>query len=232
VNITEVEERALVRLAQACDEFDGEPTGFCKLMRRSVRPMLDFGSAVAGLGPLTGGVRDLSTLISVDAPSSFIRALRLACFTVPAAKRGEHRVAFEPLFLDPARLPALSPSLRLLAAGRSVFCTHADALTDTRSYFGFLGMPHCRDDAVVSSLRKVIPHVHHALRRVDQAPCLEALSSAENEVLKLMLQGRRNKEIARILGKSTATIRNQLHAIYGKLNVRSRGGAIMHAHRT
>ena len=125
----------------------------------------------------------------------------------------------------------LPRSLRLLRAVRTVIHGHSDEGTGVRSHFVYLGIggSGCPDHRVIDKLCEVTPHVHAAMGRLlwRQTSGLNALTPAEHEVLSLMLDHKTNKEIARLLGKSSATVRNQLHAIFKKLNVRSRGAAIM-----
>lgn len=52
------------------------------------------------------------------------------------------------------------------------------------------------------------------------------LTPAELQVSSMAVQGMQNKEIARALGTSPATVRNQLHAVYRKIGVVSRHGLI------
>jgi DNA-binding CsgD family transcriptional regulator len=52
--------------------------------------------------------------------------------------------------------------------------------------------------------------------------CPPELTLAEQEVLKAVVQGASNDEIARSRGVSTNTIANQLRSIYTKLGVASR----------
>jgi predicted ATPase/DNA-binding CsgD family transcriptional regulator len=56
-----------------------------------------------------------------------------------------------------------------------------------------------------------------------------ALSKRENEVLKLLAQGYRTNEIARILVVSPGTVNNHLNSIYSKFEVNSRTAAIRYA---
>ena len=55
------------------------------------------------------------------------------------------------------------------------------------------------------------------------------LSTREQEVLELMVQGLIKKEIADRLGLSYHTVDNHLRSIYGKLQVHTRGGAVAKA---
>jgi DNA-binding CsgD family transcriptional regulator len=51
---------------------------------------------------------------------------------------------------------------------------------------------------------------------------LERIAPAKREVLELLRSGRRNSEIARALGRSPHTVRNQLAALFQTFNVKSR----------
>ena len=62
-----------------------------------------------------------------------------------------------------------------------------------------------------------------------------ALATAERELVLHVLLGRSNAEVAQLRGVSTQTVGNQLHAIFGKLQVASRGelaAYVLSAHET
>lgn len=63
------------------------------------------------------------------------------------------------------------------------------------------------------------------LREPDPQGPLATLSSREREILALVAQGRSNKEIARHLVISAATVKNHMHSILQKLQVSRRGQA-------
>ena len=56
---------------------------------------------------------------------------------------------------------------------------------------------------------------------------MDRLTSREREVLALLAQSFRYKEIASQLAISTSTVRAHLHSIYGKLEVQSRTEAVL-----
>ena len=56
---------------------------------------------------------------------------------------------------------------------------------------------------------------------------LDRLTPREREILGLLAQGLRYKEIGAQLGISTSTVRAHLHSIYGKLGVESRTEAVV-----
>jgi two-component system nitrate/nitrite response regulator NarL len=64
------------------------------------------------------------------------------------------------------------------------------------------------------------------LREPDPASSLPSLTSREREILALVEQGRSNKEIARQLVISSATVKTHMHDILQKLRVSRRGEAV------
>ncbi|MCX3059965.1 response regulator [Streptomyces beihaiensis] len=62
--------------------------------------------------------------------------------------------------------------------------------------------------------------------RTPAAPADETLSSREREVLVLVARGTSNKEIARELFISEATVKTHLTHVYGKLGVKDRAAAV------
>jgi len=87
-------------------------------------------------------------------------------------------------------------------------------------------------DAMAGRMR-CAPHIAAAmfsrlaslLRELDPPAALPALSSRESEILALVERGRSNKEIARQLRISAATVKNHMHNILQKLQVNRRGEA-------
>ena len=65
--------------------------------------------------------------------------------------------------------------------------------------------------------------------RVPQSP--EKLTPRETEVLRLVAEGKANKEIARLLGISEQTAKSHVHEILGKLGMLSRTQAAVYATR-
>ena len=58
-------------------------------------------------------------------------------------------------------------------------------------------------------------------------PALASLSPREREVAELFSSGMTNKQVARALGSSPSTVRNQLVRIYEKLNISSKAALVM-----
>ena len=58
---------------------------------------------------------------------------------------------------------------------------------------------------------------------------VEPVSERELEVLRLLAEGRSNREISRELVIAISTVKTHVHNLYGKLNVRRRGEAVARA---
>jgi DNA-binding NarL/FixJ family response regulator len=83
------------------------------------------------------------------------------------------------------------------------------------------GRMHCDPHIAAAMSARLV----RSQREFDPPAPLPNLSSRESEILALVEQGRSNKEIARQLRISTATVKNHMHNILQKLQVRRRGQA-------
>jgi DNA-binding NarL/FixJ family response regulator len=75
-------------------------------------------------------------------------------------------------------------------------------------------------------LGHVLDEFARAERRVDASAALNPLSSREREVLALIGQGRRNREIAAVLSISELTVKRHVHNMLEKLRVPTRAAAV------
>ncbi|HEX6703719.1 MAG TPA: alpha/beta fold hydrolase [Albitalea sp.] len=133
------------------------------------------------------------------------RQLRVPTLVLHA--RGDARVPFD----EGLRLAALIPGARFvpLDTANHVLLESEPAWADfLRELRGFLA-PTPADAA-------------------DGAAVEAALTPAERDVLQLVALGLDNAAIARQLGKSEKTVRNQVSSIFDKLGVRTRAQAIVH----
>ena len=84
------------------------------------------------------------------------------------------------------------------------------------------GRMHCAPHIAAAMFRRLADF----LREPAPAGALPALTVRESEILALAEQGRSNKEIARVLAISCATVKNHMHNILQKLQVSRRGQAV------
>ena len=225
------QDRMLVQnLARACTEFEGGEYQFRKLLRRRVRPLLDFTLAVAAIGPSVGPQFYVSHIVGIDTPPSFLRAFRLAGRVITDPVFQQALAACDPIVVKLNELPAtdLRPCLRLISTNRVVLCGRVDAITRVRSCFVFAGLAACCEERVVRVIHTITPFLHIALLRLNRERLQQsvAFTRAEREIIECLLRYESNKAIASSLRKSHATVRNQLHGIYRKIGVGTRAAAV------
>ncbi|MDB5818445.1 MAG: epsA [Rhizobacter sp.] len=105
------------------------------------------------------------------------------------------------------------------------------------SYFTLLAPYEPDSSTQLLKARMVAPYLHQAQVAVSWHRTLErsnvattALSPKELEVLRWMVAGKTNAEIAAIAHRSKATIKNQVSSLIAKLNVTNRSQAVGVAH--
>jgi two-component system nitrate/nitrite response regulator NarL len=84
------------------------------------------------------------------------------------------------------------------------------------------GRIHCTPRIVTAMFNRLAGFLQELNRRGSLPP----LTFRENEILALVAQGRSNKEVARQLAISSATVKNHMHNILQKLRVSRRGQAV------
>src|SRR5262249_61129646 len=83
------------------------------------------------------------------------------------------------------------------------------------------GRMHCAPHIVAAMFNRLAAF----LQEPETSEALPSLTSREREILALVHQGRSNKDIARQLAISSATVKNHMHNILQKLQVSRRGQA-------
>ncbi len=104
--------------------------------------------------------------------------------------------------------------------------------------FALFGLPMRPGARHAYFLTLLLPHLHLALARLaapgttphhhPAAGAARTLSARETEIVHWLRAGKRNAEIAAILGLSPLTVKNHLQRIYKLLGVRNRGEAVAH----
>ena len=218
------------KLASSCKVFSGDEQRFQRLLRQRVRPLLDFTLAAAAIGPCVASGCPISRIVGIDTTPGLLRGLRLAGRLVAdrifqRAPTLSGATIFEPS--DPPRSGNRS-CFRFIRSQRTAFLWYVDAPNRLRSYFILAGLSVDSDQNAAVILSAIGPLLHSALLQVEREMLGSFLrfSRAEKEIIFHLLQYRSNKEIAKLLGKSDATVRNQLHAIYGKIDVKTRTAAV------
>lgn len=116
---------------------------------------------------------------------------------------------------------------QVLACAAAGFCGYVPRHSSAEDLHSALfdamaGRMHCAPHIAAAMFSRLAG----LLREPEPAASLPPLSSRENEILALVAEGRANKEIARQLGISAATVKKHMHNILQKLQVSRRGEAI------
>lgn len=86
----------------------------------------------------------------------------------------------------------------------------------------------CKAIKVVAQGQTYLPsQISRSLVEEIRTPVSEPLTEREKDVLRLLVQGNSNKEIARSLHIAEETVKTHIKRIYGKLGVQSRAQAIL-----
>lgn len=217
----------VARIQNGCLGFPQDEAALCRLMRREVRSLLDHSGAIVRLDSR----RMQSLIIGFDIAPRLVRALRLAAVHVD---RGlllsrMHIEGTTIIQAEHLRSLPLGPRLRPLASGHLLLHRHADLRQHSRAVFLFTGVGGGSPEQLEHVMSAIAPCLHRAFIQVHRAPQRVSvlLTHAEQAICRLLLEGSTNKEIARMLNKSEATVRNQLHAVFSKLRVGTRTAAVL-----
>jgi len=221
---------------QACAAGCSDVEAFRRLVRNYVHRLLPHKFSIAVLGCLSFDQVTIKHMVGVDYPERFLAAIPRDVNIRQRPVVAKWLASRRPMVIDPTRDRALLSDLELreveaFGLGRMAIHGQIDLSSQMASYFSFAGASIEATDAQLAFMLQLIaPHLHVALTSLPTVtltdPTLESLTALERELLVWLAAGRSNAEIAALRGRSAATIRNQLHALYRKLNVKSRAKAV------
>ncbi|WP_425829377.1 response regulator [Streptomyces fractus] len=188
------------------------------VVRDGLRGMFESAAGFTVLGEASGGVEAVTRVAELD-PDVVLMDLRMPGGSgVEAIKELTRRGARSRVLVlttydtDSDTLPAIEAGATgylLKDAPREELFTAVRAAAEGRTVLS---------PAVASRLVTAV--------RTPAAPADETLSGREREVLVLVARGTSNREIARELFISEATVKTHLTHIYGKLGVKDRAAAV------
>lgn len=231
----------LLDLIHACADGCENAEAFRALVRRYVRPLLPHRFSIAVLGSLSFGTLAMRQTIGIDYPEPYLLSIPRQLNIRDRPVVAKWLTTREPLVIELQRdrhwLSELElHEFELFDLGRLAIHGQIDLSAQMASYFSFAGvdpaLPECE---LRHRLELIAPHIHAAFVDVpsvdaETRPTL-GLTNIEQELLVWLASGRSNADIARVRERSPATIRNQLHALYAKLEVSSRAEAVAIASR-
>jgi len=207
---------------------------FEAFIRECVRPMIPHRSFIAGLGRVTVDYLDVKAVIPVDCPDGMGEKVKLNTTMADRTVINEWLKLRKPLLIDIDLHGHMMSEFEKLEIkefdlGRLGIHGQIDVSGRMASYFSFSHIPSL-DTELAKLIEILSPHIHVAFMRTVQnvnndEPAVN-LSTKEMQVLKWIVLGRSNKEIALLLNKSERTVKNQVHAILNKIGAANRAEAI------
>lgn len=224
--LNQIQQGSFLALALACAEPTLTEDQTTELLTTYVRPLIPFRDAFAAIVRIGANAHSVEHLITVRNDNTLSKSIRSTRILEELSKFWLIRQ--EPVsiasFEERARpiAPAPGPERMMVIHGQM------DTTMRVATLFYFDGSLGAFDHVTIFWLRLAVPHLHSVMCRFyrNSAQCDARFSEAEAQVITCLLAGRSNKQIAYELGKREATVRNQLHSIFRKLNVNSRSRAI------
>jgi DNA-binding CsgD family transcriptional regulator len=134
-----------------------------------------------------------------------------------------------PIFIDAVEGESKGTNVGLALARHKLECFAVHGIVDGGGSLGscvaVFGLDPKDRVRVTEGLRLVVPYLHAALMRLCRERSLQAtrmLTERERQLIRLVVEGHSNPQIARQWSRSVATVRNLLHVLMSKLNVSSR----------
>lgn len=239
--LSELEGKYLLSLADESFRVSGVE-GFQTYIRDFVRPIFPHEMMVACLGAIVGGKIILESATSVDYPALLFERIH------QVVNMSDRRLLTHWYVTSRPQLIVLGKDDELLSPlereemeifGLRNFAAHGVVDLDGKrgSYISFANVPGVLGAHHEYLLELIAPYIHQVLVRllhqrpgeISEAACLQ-LSPREMVVLRWLAEGKSNAEIAALLSRSVATIRNQVHSILIKLGAATRAEALHKAH--
>ena len=226
---------AFLNLVLACARPCPDAQAFQKLVRTYVAPLLPHRYSIAVFGCFTFDHLIIRQMVGVDYPQAYFARMPMQI------KFGDRPVIVkwlsnrEPLVIDPIRDRSLltvfeAQEVDEFGLGRMGVHGVID-LSRNMAYFSFAGMSEMvSDERAKFILQSIAPHLHSALASMPTMPTADPqeprLTPQERELTGWLVMGRSNLEIAKLRGCSATTVRNQINALFRKLQVKTRAEAV------
>lgn len=196
------------------------------LVRKGIRSLLGLLPDIEVAGEAADGDEALAVISSIDFDVLLldIRMPRLSGLEVLRRLNDAHRSISSIVLTTFDDGDVLFQSIRLGAKGfllKDVTLEHLATAIRTVAAGGTTLQP-----AVTAHL---LCHLQRRSAPAEQADSPESLSARELQVIRLMVGGYRNKEIADAFGVTEGTVKNHVSSILAKLGVRDRTRAVLKA---
>ena len=215
----------LTQLIEATDEDQ-----FIAILRGELRSFIPHRALICGYGRINPHTVSGYRVVSVDFPMEYLDGLKKDDGGLLSPLMERWIVSREPVFFD-SDIATDFPEdwlarVRKHDLGNIVAHGVPDLESNASSYFNFCGVPGPLTQHQAYLINLIIPHLHVALSRVllkkESCSPNPTFTPRETEILSWLYMGKTNWEIGQILDVSEKTVKNNLYAIYQKLNVANR----------
>lgn len=229
-SLTEIDLRAWVA---AITHPLAAPATLMPWLEGPLRNFFPYTAVVLGHGELIADQLKVTHMLATGHHDAYLHQIAQ---TFELAQRGSLRWWFsnrQPFYIDPAHPPSHTGRFELEEiqtfglgniAGHGVLNLKANAGT----YFGFSGVAGPLRTWHLDALRLIAPVLndlllaHLAALPQSTVPTLQALTSRQKDIVRQLANGMDDKTIARTLGLSEKTIRNQLAEVYARIGIHKR----------
>ncbi len=227
---------ALYQLVQLSDVVSRDIRSiddFKRFIRQTIRPLLPHRQLYCGCGHIVADQIAIKYAVDVDYHPAHAARIGQHFSLSHRPMVGKWLLNREPLFIhrerDWQQLSLLEQAEQQeFNLGHITLFGHVDLNGKMATCFSFAGVDDL-PEFYTSRLRILMPFLHTALIRLGEHAQTQqsiAFTSKEKEIIYWLILGKQNNEIAMILGKSSNTVRNQVHKIFSKLGVGNRQSAL------
>lgn len=200
-----------------------------------LRAFLPHRALICGFGHINPHTVSGFRILSVDFPMDYLASIKQDDGSLFSPLMERWIGSDAPVLFDPdqaSEVPAdWLAGMREFGLGNIVAHGVRDLHGNAASYFNFCGVPGPLTPRHAQRIKLVTPHLHTALARVlarkEKAGSNLAFTPRETEILSWLYLGKTNWEIGQILGITEKTVKNNLYAVYQKLNVGNRTQALV-----
>jgi DNA-binding CsgD family transcriptional regulator len=229
-HLTDIDLRAWLDAVTHPPQSPGEMSAW---LAGPLRKFFPYRGLVLGYGELMAGQLKVPHMLTIGHEDAYIRQLAT---TFELEHRGSLKWWFSarrPFYIDPSSPPSHASAFELEeiekfglrnVAGHGVLNIKANAGT----YFGFSGVRNPLCEWHLEALQLIAPVLndlllnHLAASRQGTHAALSRLTRRQTEIVRHVAAGSNDKAVARALGISEKTVRNQLVSAYKKLDVHKR----------
>lgn len=223
----------LQRWTQALQALPQQPTAVLLWVEGPLRVFFPFERVFLAHGELLAGQIQATHWLASGHEDGYLRQIAT---TFELAHRGSMQWWFsqrQPFTIDPQAPPPFASAFELAEIrdfGLRNVAAHGvlNSRSNAGTYFSFAGVRSPLSEWHLDALRMLAPVLndlylnHIALQGAGRLQALDALTARQRDIVRHVAAGQDDKTVARQLGISEKTVRNQLTDVYAQLGISKR----------